>query len=241
MDKRAVVYLIIAVIAALYIGDMTGSVIKTFCGCDRNLNPVCSANETTYLNKCVADCFNKKVKHNGACNICGDGICDSKENGFSCHIDCERDVCNDTFKTPYGYCKPEKPYYCSEGVFVNNCTYCGCATGQYCVTQNNACAHLLGARCIVDETEFLECSSTKPLFCNDDGILIERCDFCGCQNDMMCTKEGKCVPLRCNDGTLVRKCSSDKPKYCFLGELIDKCRICGCPEGKACTIYDTCI
>jgi hypothetical protein len=41
--------------------------------------------------------------------------------------------------TPYGYCSSTKPKYCSSGTLINNCTYCGCPTGQSCNTTTKSC------------------------------------------------------------------------------------------------------
>ena len=234
MEKRALVLVIIGIIAAVYINNITGSAVKTFCDCVSKMDPVCSLNETTYLNKCVADCFSIPFKHKGACNICGDGICDNKESQYNCPIDCRRELCNNTAH-PYGYCIGEQPFYCTrDGELIANCTSCGCPFGQYCITKNNTCAHLLGMRCKVDETEYLKCSVNKPFFCNDNDKLIERCDICGCPKDMACGKGAKCVPSKCEDYTEIRKCSPTKPKYCFYGQLIERCGKCGCPDGLVC-------
>ena len=47
---------------------------------------------------------------------------------------------------------------------------------------------------------------------------------------------------RCEDGTMIGKCSTDKPKLCFGEEigLVDACRSCGCPSGFHCDSDSKC-
>lgn len=45
----------------------------------------------------------------------------------------------------------------------------------------------------IDGTPHGECSSIKPLYC-DMGILINRCDLCGCLGGQACTESGECSP-----------------------------------------------
>jgi subtilisin family serine protease len=41
--------------------------------------------------------------------------------------------------TSYGRCSATKPKYCSSGTLINNCTGCGCPTGQACNSTSKAC------------------------------------------------------------------------------------------------------
>ena len=47
---------------------------------------------------------------------------------------------------------------------------------------------------------------------------------------------------RCSDGTIIGKCSTEKPKLCFDEELdlVDACHSCGCPSGLHCASNSKC-
>jgi len=47
---------------------------------------------------------------------------------------------------------------------------------------------------------------------------------------------------RCSDGTIIGKCSTDKPKLCVDDELdlVDACHSCGCPSGQICGSNSKC-
>jgi|ETNmetMinimDraft_2_1059921.scaffolds.fasta_scaffold73587_1 hypothetical protein len=242
MDKRLLIFVVIGILAAVFVNNnITGSAIKTFCGCESIMDPVCSTDDRSYLNNCVLDCFNLEKRHKGSCNICGDGFCDDKESQYTCHIDCKRDLCNTT-EHPYGNCIGERPFYCTrDGELKVDCNRCGCPFGQYCQTENNSCAHLLGMRCKINEVEFLKCGPYRPFFCNDNDKIIERCDFCGCPKDRVCNRDYECVLSKCDDGTEIRQCAEDKPKWCFYGELIYRCDKCGCPDGLTCRRDGVCV
>src|SRR3989344_8791793 len=44
----------------------------------------------------------------------------------------------------------------------------------------------------------------------------------------------------CNDGTLWRTCSVNKPKFCVQGDLVNQCAVCGCPAGNTCQSDGSC-
>ena len=85
-----------------------------------------------------------------------------------------------------------------------------------------------------DETLYDSCSATKPLYCDGNGNLINKCGFCHCPTNQLCniTNEG-CYPI-CSDNTPYGQCSVTKPLYCDNGNLINKCTQCECPSGKSC-------
>lgn len=45
-----------------------------------------------------------------------------------------------------------------------------------------------------DGTAVGECSEAKPWLCDFSGVLIPRCDVCGCPEDYSCGADGMCVP-----------------------------------------------
>lgn len=45
---------------------------------------------------------------------------------------------------------------------------------------------------------------------------------------------------KCTDGTPYSQCSTNKPKYCEVGNLINKCSICGCSLGQSCNVDESC-
>ena len=84
-----------------------------------------------------------------------------------------------------------------------------------------------------DGTQYFECSVNKPLYC-DNGILIDKCQKCGCNVDGNCQLGGNCLVRKCADGTLYGSCAGDKPNYCFQGVIKEVCSLCGCPDGLEC-------
>jgi hypothetical protein len=143
-----------------------------------------------------------------------------------------KDSCQDG--TPFGQCSENMPKYCNnEGELVDNCRECGCPEGMVCL-DNGQC---LEAFCD-DGTPANQCSSQKPYFCFSGGdrfFLEPDCVICGCAEGEWCDPESyRCYPI-CDDGTVPKQCSENKPKYCTLdGFLVDDCLRCGCPEGLEC-------
>lgn len=45
-----------------------------------------------------------------------------------------------------------------------------------------------------DGTVVGECSEAKPWLCDFSGVLIPRCDVCGCSEDYSCGADGMCTP-----------------------------------------------
>jgi hypothetical protein len=126
--------------------------------------------------------------------------------------------------TPFGSCSSMKPYYCMNGSFVPNCSFCGCDAGYDCK---------YGMYCIPtsdceDGTLNGTCSSQQPLYCLN-GVLKINCSFCGCSEGYECVNNtcAKSV-LKCIDGTPNASCSLNRPYYCSNGNLLEKCALCGC-------------
>ncbi len=60
----------------------------------------------------------------------------------------------------------------------------GCSLGETC-----CCSGVL-QKC-TDDTPYGECSSTKPLYC-DNGDLINKCSICNCYSGYTCQTDGSC-------------------------------------------------
>ena len=83
-----------------------------------------------------------------------------------------------------------------------------------------------------DGTEYGQCSTTKPLFCNE-GTLINKASICGCAEGSVPQGDSCVIAVqRCSDGTEYGQCSVSKPLFCNNGNLINKAGVCGCPYGK---------
>ena len=95
-------------------------------------------------------------------------------------------ACNDG--TSYGSCSANKPFFCSGGALMANCSLCGCAAGYECNRTTGYC-HEIIYRCN-DSTAYGACSSQKPLFCHE-GKLVDKCALCGCGSGQ-CASDGKC-------------------------------------------------
>ena len=91
-----------------------------------------------------------------------------------------------------------------------------------------------------DGTEYFECSITKPGYC-DNGVLVNKCQKCGCESDGICQPDGSCLVRRCADGTTYGACTSNKPLYCFQGIVKEVCSLCGCPDGLECIADGSCV
>jgi len=86
----------------------------------------------------------------------------------------------------------------------------------------------------IDNTSHGQCSTTKPLYC-DNGILINKCQSCGCPSSKpYCNSTTNLCEAKCSDGTLFGQCSTTKPLYCSNGRLIGDCFKCGCPDNGIC-------
>lgn len=48
-----------------------------------------------------------------------------------------------------------------------------------------------GKEACSDGTAYLECSNTKPKYC-DDGVLVNKCSVCGCDSNYECQSDGSC-------------------------------------------------
>ena len=100
---------------------------------------------------------------------------------------------------PVDSCLPEKPGFMnSQGVIyaqycfgkdkiAGNADDCGCSAGKYC-RQDGACANVCS-----DGTLPFMCSSTKPLYCDSQGKLVNNPLACGCPADTpLQLKSGEC-------------------------------------------------
>jgi len=82
----------------------------------------------------------------------------------------------------------------------------------------------------IDGSKRGECTQKQPEYCNFFTTLTENPSKCGCPENTMIS-QGTCVPIvKCSDGTLDKKCSTNKPYYCDNGTLTLRARVCNCPE-----------
>ncbi len=87
-----------------------------------------------------------------------------------------------------------------------------------------------------DGTPYYQCNN-EGQYC-DGGVLINNCSKCGCSSGSCCEETTNLCSSTCLDGTALRECSDNKPKYCGLNpeggtdycSLFDYCSKCGCPE-----------
>jgi len=104
----------------------------------------------------------------------GDISVDSDETDWidvsECEINPEPEDCFDG--TVHETCSEDKPFYCNDGVLVEECGYCGCLDGYECNTTEGTCSeipHECGNN-LKEITE--ECDGTDdsacPGMCNDD-------------------------------------------------------------------------
>lgn len=89
-----------------------------------------------------------------------------------------RSLCNDG--TEAYTCSKTKPLYCNVLKLVNDCSQCGCPNNGFCQGDGSCIlARVTEVNCR-DGTKAGECSLTRPLYCNEDGSLIETSSICGC-------------------------------------------------------------
>jgi len=114
-----------------------------------------------------------------------------------------------------GHCSDTKPYYC-DSYFVDGgfdggydvctlsaeCDICGCSNGFVCDPQGSG--YCINSTYIHDDDEDGHvscgdgttsgfCSLTKPLYCDNDGRLVNNCNICTCNIGYYCSDEGICL------------------------------------------------
>jgi len=137
--------------------------------------------------------------------------------------DCISNTCVERAACGNGKCEQGETSY-------NCCGDCGCPSGQTCDYANQNCKE----NTCSDGTNYGECSSTKPKFCQN-GVLVNNAQLCGCPdftNYNQATND--CETIKCSDGTPFLQCStSDKGKMCNgQGVLVASPPLCGCPNGQ---------
>jgi hypothetical protein len=119
-----------------------------------------------------------------------------------------------------GFCSIlTKPKYCESGNFINDCQTCGCSFGKTCQSDGSCVSSSdSSSDSCSDGTLFNQCSYTKPLFCNSDGNLVNKCNFCGCIEGYICdVKDESCFNYgECYDNTPVGECSTSTGKTLLL-------------------------
>lgn len=114
-----------------------------FFNINMSVNTLSNGNYCEYNQTCTSgECIN-----NFCSPYCGNSVCEpgAGENQTTCCMDCGcslHEFCNTTSQcqmspqcsdgTYYSECSATKPQYCSNGTLINNCTLCGCPSGQNC-------------------------------------------------------------------------------------------------------------
>ncbi len=130
----------------------------------------------------------------GACDTCGNGVCDPGETTITCLDDCAECLIDSGCPADGWYDNPIctlgdvvrlwRDHYCSDYVcqfsgeyqLIQDCTSDEiCSDGQ-CIDATQTCS---------DSTPYGQCSLTKPKYC-DNGNLIDNCQECGCDDDTYC-------------------------------------------------------
>ncbi|MBI2657524.1 hypothetical protein HYX08_02405 [Candidatus Woesearchaeota archaeon] len=164
-----------------------------------------------------------------------------------CLIVCERqedERCTDGTKN--GFCSANVPSFCDNGKLVKRASFCGCPgnlvrSGEDCIQQSQQAPQTPQSQTCSDGTSFSQCSSTRPLFCNN-GVLISRASVCGCPSSQIANGDN-CITQQaqtCSDNTPFNQCSSARPLFCLGGSLINRALTCGCPPGQVAS-GDNCI
>ncbi len=84
----------------------------------------------------------------------------------------------------YQICQDSNGDGCYEWNSIRICTQSQTCSQGYCSSQIlNRCS---------DNTLFSQCSINKPKYCNN-GVLINNCNLCGCNNNGICLPDGSCI------------------------------------------------
>ncbi|MBI5036480.1 hypothetical protein HZC09_03995, partial [Candidatus Micrarchaeota archaeon] len=130
-------------------------------------------------------------------------------------------------------CSATQPLYCDELLSLSEkSSLCGCPSGQVAV--DDYCVPGPETVFCEDNTSVGQCSSTKPLYCDESAVLVEKASVCNCPNGTVAEGES-CVPQQtpslCDDQTPSGECSITKPLYCTPElTLVPKASACGCPS-----------
>ena len=195
----------------------------------------CSSSKPQYCNS-----LGVLVQDAGACG-CPAGWKASAQDSTQCVPSASNGLCADG--TPTGSCAQSKPLYCGNGLLEENAPACGCPSGF--VASGNSCLPFSIPSNCADGSALNSCSASKPLFCNQQGGLVERASQCGCPSGWQASASdsSQCVPVgvtQCAGGVAVGACSPSKPLYCDNGLLQERASQCGCPTDFD-VVGDSCI
>ena len=148
----------------------------------------------------ITSCNAEETCNNGACRA-----------STSCTDEC---VLNTRICSGNGYqiCGNYDSDSCTEYSFVTPCT-------QNQICSNGICSgtSVTQSKCS-DNTDYNKCSSSQPRYC-DNGVLIDKCNLCGCSNNGQCLADGSCIVvtqgIASDDQSLLDK----PPKISFMPEI----------------------
>ena len=133
----------------------------------------------------------------GACkNECVSKTKQCSGNGYKICGDYDSDSCLEW--SPVALCAQDQ--ICSDGI---------------CSSSN---ADLPEIKCL-DNTNNNQCSANKPQFC-DSGILVNKCDICGCSNNGECLQDGSCISVPNGSESSDPNLLNNAPVFSFLRELM---------------------
>jgi len=126
-------------------------------------------------------------------------------------------------------------------VFTGAVTCCKTGQSENIFIDSTGCqAYAPPNYCSDSITQYGECRSQQPPYCNYLGQFVNNCTYCQCSQGSQCnpiTESCNLVNLVCADGTYINSCSSTLPKYCNANQqLVDYCSTCYCPSGQICVV-----
>jgi len=189
------------------------------CECSDDIDPVCTTDNQTFNNRCLAECAGKIVAHDGACETtCPPVDCQlACEHGFALDENgCEICAC---YECPEVLCD----LYCPNGFKqdARGCSICECNTcecpeiyspvcGEDNVTYDNAC--------------FADCAGMDIAYAGECDNPME------CESDEQCSAGYLCIEGTCVPGSTI--CGDD---ICAVDEVCEYC-----PFDPDCPYCDYC-
>lgn len=163
----------------------------TDCGCSTGYE--CTNTTCTLISQCPncpppsvwSNCTtNQQSRFNYYCNSSTDYNCQIYNETRDCSTNCTEGYLN-SYRCSNSYLQRQYQYSNCSIVWTNfqYCSY-GCLNEECIIpAPTNKCS---------DNTPNLQCSRTLPKYC-DNGNLIDKCIFCGCDSGYACLANGSCT------------------------------------------------